>query len=90
MPAVLRIRETMTLEFKTCVWGHEFSHYYLPDQAMYNLFSMHILITFHSTYTAEKVDLSHDMKQWETVFDSEKHFIRHVLAFFVASDGIIL
>ena len=57
---------------------------------MYNLFSMHILITFHSTYTAEKVDLSHDMKQWETVSDSEKHFIRHVLAFFVASDGIVL
>ena len=57
---------------------------------MYSPFSMHILITFHSTYTAEKDDLSHDMKQWETLSDSEKHFIRHVLAFFVASDGIVL
>ncbi|KAB5531894.1 hypothetical protein DKX38_018564 [Salix brachista] len=38
----------------------------------------------------EEVDLSRDMQQWEALSDSEKHFISHVLAFFAASDGIVL
>ena len=40
--------------------------------------------------TAEEVDLSDDMKHWETLTKDEKHFITHVLAFFAASDGIVL
>nr|CAD1829694.1 unnamed protein product [Ananas comosus var. bracteatus] len=43
-----------------------------------------------SFWTAEEVDLSHDVHQWERLSDSEKHFISHVLAFFAASDGIVL
>ncbi|KAK9725418.1 hypothetical protein RND81_05G142100 [Saponaria officinalis] len=43
-----------------------------------------------SFWTAEEVDLSCDVQQWETLSDSEKHFISHVLAFFAASDGIVL
>ncbi|KAI4317735.1 hypothetical protein L6164_025582 [Bauhinia variegata] len=43
-----------------------------------------------SFWTAEEVDLSHDVQHWETLSDSEKHFITHVLAFFAASDGIVL
>jgi hypothetical protein len=40
--------------------------------------------------TAEEVDLSDDMKHWEKLSDDEKHFISHILAFFAASDGIVL
>ena len=40
--------------------------------------------------TAEEVDLGDDMKHWERLNDDEKHFISHVLAFFAASDGIVL
>lgn len=40
--------------------------------------------------TAEEVDLSCDVQHWATLSDSEKHFITHVLAFFAASDGIVL
>jgi ribonucleoside-diphosphate reductase subunit M2 len=40
--------------------------------------------------TAEEVDLSDDIKHWETLSDDEKHFISHILAFFAASDGIVL
>merc|ERR1712137_1131277 len=29
-------------------------------------------------------------KDWETLSDSERHFIKHILAFFAASDGIVL
>ena len=30
------------------------------------------------------------MKHWENLTDDEKHFISHILAFFAASDGIVL
>ncbi|XP_047310989.1 ribonucleoside-diphosphate reductase small chain [Impatiens glandulifera] len=43
-----------------------------------------------SFWTAEEVDLSDDLRHWETLSDDEKHFIKHVLAFFAASDGIVL
>ncbi|XP_011010281.1 PREDICTED: ribonucleoside-diphosphate reductase small chain A isoform X1 [Populus euphratica] len=43
-----------------------------------------------SFWTAEEVDLSQDMQQWEALSDSEKHFISHVLAFFAASAGFVL
>ncbi|XP_010552060.1 PREDICTED: ribonucleoside-diphosphate reductase small chain A [Tarenaya hassleriana] len=43
-----------------------------------------------SFWTAEEVDLSQDTQHWETLSDSEKHFVSHVLAFFAASDGIVL
>ena len=43
-----------------------------------------------SFWTAEEIDLSQDLKDWSNVMnDDEKHFIKHVLAFFAASDGIV-
>lgn len=44
-----------------------------------------------STYiAAEEVDLGNDAKDWEKLNDDERHFISHILAFFAASDGIVL
>lgn len=41
-------------------------------------------------WTAEEVDLSADMNDWNNKLnDNERHFIKHVLAFFAASDGIV-
>ena len=42
-----------------------------------------------SFWTAEEIDLSMDMKDWNNMTDDERHFISHVLAFFAASDGIV-
>lgn len=42
-----------------------------------------------SFWTAEEIDLSQDLKDWENMNNDEKHFIKHVLAFFAASDGIV-
>jgi ribonucleoside-diphosphate reductase beta chain len=43
-----------------------------------------------SFWTAEEIDLSPDLVDWETKLNKdEKHFIKHVLAFFAASDGIV-
>lgn len=40
-------------------------------------------------WTAEEIDLSEDVKHWETLNDNERHFISMILAFFAASDGIV-
>ncbi len=43
-----------------------------------------------SYWTAEEVDLSQDMRDWRKLTSDEKHFVSYVLAFFAASDGIVL
>ena len=43
-----------------------------------------------SFWTAEEIDLSQDIVDWdEKLNNDERHFIKHVLAFFAASDGIV-
>jgi ribonucleoside-diphosphate reductase beta chain len=43
-----------------------------------------------SFWTAEEIDLSNDLGDWNNKLnDNERHFIKHVLAFFAASDGIV-
>ena len=43
-----------------------------------------------SFWRAEEVDLSKDLKDWQSLNADEKHFISSILAFFAASDGIVL
>jgi ribonucleoside-diphosphate reductase subunit M2 len=43
-----------------------------------------------SFWTAEEIDLSQDNKDWNNLTTAEQHFIKHILAFFAASDGIVL
>jgi ribonucleoside-diphosphate reductase beta chain len=40
-------------------------------------------------WTAEEVDLTNDIRDWETLTENEKYFIKNVLSFFAASDGIV-
>lgn len=42
-----------------------------------------------SFWTAEEIDLAEDLKDWKNLNKDEKHFIKHILAFFAASDGIV-
>lgn len=42
-----------------------------------------------SFWTVEEVDLSKDYYDFETLSEPEKHFIKTVLAFFSASDGVV-
>jgi ribonucleotide reductase beta subunit family protein with ferritin-like domain len=41
-------------------------------------------------WRAEEIDLSKDMPHWEALSADEKHFVSMILAFFAASDGIVL
>jgi ribonucleoside-diphosphate reductase beta chain len=44
----------------------------------------------HSFWTAEEIDLSQDITDWEEKLnDNERHYIKNILAFFAASDGIV-
>ena len=43
-----------------------------------------------SFWTAEEIDLSEDLNDWKSkLSDDERYFIKHILAFFAASDGIV-
>ena len=43
-----------------------------------------------SFWTAEEIDLGADLTDWENkLTNDERHFVKHVLAFFAASDGIV-
>jgi len=43
-----------------------------------------------SFWTAEEIDLHQDLTDWHNKLnDDERHFVKHVLAFFAASDGIV-
>ena len=43
-----------------------------------------------SFWTAEEIDLSKDENDWNKLTETEKYFIKHILAFFAGSDGIVL
>lgn len=43
-----------------------------------------------SFWRPEEVDLSKDLNDWSSLNNDEKHFISMVLAFFAASDGIVM
>lgn len=43
-----------------------------------------------SFWTAEEIDLHQDLTDWnDKLNDDERYFIKHILAFFAASDGIV-
>lgn len=42
-----------------------------------------------SFWTVEEIDFSKDKDDWEKLNENEKYFIKHVLAFFAGSDGIV-
>jgi ribonucleoside-diphosphate reductase beta chain len=54
-------------------------------QEVWKMYKNHVA----SFWTAEEIDLAPDLVDWEKLNDGERHFIKHVLAFFAASDGIV-
>lgn len=41
-------------------------------------------------WRAEEIDLAHDRGAYQSLNKDEQHFIKHILAFFAASDGIVM
>ena len=65
---------------------HRFVLFPLQHHDMWEMYKQHLACF----WTVEEVDLSKDMVHWETLSEGEQHFVQHVLAFFAASDGIVL
>ena len=40
-------------------------------------------------WTAEEIDISGDIREWESLSENEQYFIKNILSFFAASDGIV-
>ena len=40
-------------------------------------------------WTAEEINLAHDTKDWKSLSDNERYFIKMVLSFFASSDGVV-
>lgn len=57
----------------------------IQHQAIWDFYKRHEA----SFWTAEEIDLQQDLGDWGRLTDGERHFIKHVLAFFAASDGIV-
>jgi len=58
----------------------------IQNQDIWAMYKKHVA----SFWTAEEIDMQDDHRHWEKLNDQEKHFIKYVLAFFAASDGIVL
>ena len=58
----------------------------IQNKEIWEMYKKHMA----SFWTAEEIDFSTDMRDWEKLNKDEKHFIKWVLAFFAASDGIVL
>lgn len=58
----------------------------IQDDDIWQMYKKHMA----SFWTAEEIDLSQDTKDWVKLTKDEQHFLQHVLAFFAASDGIVL
>ena len=58
----------------------------LQDHDIWSLYKK----MFDCMWRAEEIDLSKDLVHWKTLNSNEQHFIKMILAFFAASDGIVL
>ena len=58
----------------------------IKHKAIWDMYKKHEA----SFWTTEEIDLASDKADWERLTDNERHFIANVLAFFAASDGIIV
>ena len=58
----------------------------IQDQSIWQMYKKQV----ECFWRAEEIDLSKDTADWESLHKDEKYFISMILAFFAASDGIVL
>lgn len=55
------------------------------EQDLYKLYKKAVA----SFWTTEEIDFSKDKEDWDKLTENEQHFIKHILAFFAGSDGVV-
>lgn len=63
----------------------QFSMFPIKHQGIFDMWQEQI----SSFWSAYEVDMSHDKKDWKTLTEDERFFIRNILAFFAGSDEIV-
>ena len=58
----------------------------IKDQTIWEMYKKQV----DCFWRAEEVDLSKDLTSWKTLKPEEQYFIKMIIAFFAASDGIVL
>ena len=58
----------------------------IEDQSIWEMYKKQV----ECFWRAEEIDLSKDAKHWESLTEEERSFLSSILAFFAASDGIVL
>ena len=58
----------------------------IKDESIWKMYKKQV----ECFWRAEEVDLSKDMASWKTLSEDEQYFIKMIIAFFAASDGIVL
>lgn len=68
-----------------CPSSARFTPFPIKNADIYDLYKKGVA----SFWTVEEISLRNDVQQFTTLTGDEQHFIKHVLAFFAASDGIV-
>jgi ribonucleoside-diphosphate reductase subunit M2 len=58
----------------------------IQDQSIWSMYKKQV----DCFWRAEEIDLSKDAAHWKSLSDEERYFIKMIIAFFAASDGIVL
>jgi len=72
-------------EFLTQKVNNRFVLFPIKHQSIWEFYKKHV----QAFWTAEEIDFSADMSDWESLSNDEREFIENILAFFAGSDGII-
>jgi len=65
--------------------NNRFTIFPIVHEDIWNLYLTHK----EAFWIVSDVDLTPDLKDWAKLTDEEQYFIKHILAFFAASDGIV-
>jgi len=65
---------------------NRFSLFPIQHDDLWNMYKQHVA----SFWTADEIDLTQDVADWQNLSKDERHFISHVLAFFAGADGIVV
>lgn len=69
-----------------CPNDNRFVMFPIEDKDVWNMYKKQV----DCFWRAEEIDLAKDKEDWDKLNDDERHFISQILAFFAASDGIVL
>ena len=58
----------------------------IKDQNIWDMYKKQV----DCFWRAEEIDLTKDQKDWDSLTDDEKYYIKMIIAFFAGSDGIVL